>query len=310
MASKKVSAEIVEIDDARAKHRPGEVDPGNFPTVGAYLEAVRVASDLSADAVAERTHIKIQFIEAIDRMDLDALPAKPFAIGFVRSYAEAIGLAPEIIVDRFKSEAGFDEAPAPEEELEAPGRPSLDEATAGTALGTDRSHLTFLSVVAVLAFIIWCALAIARPKDPAAPVRLDGAPIANDYQGGQALMNPELGMNGPAEEAFSDRLRGDDAIAPPPLPRIVEGRVLERIEPVYSPRCETGAMPAETVALAFTIRVDGAVVSERVVESSNPCFNRSALNALRQWRFQPRTVDGVKKPAFDQQVVLTFNKPS
>ncbi|HNS86093.1 MAG TPA: energy transducer TonB, partial [Parvularculaceae bacterium] len=89
-----------------------------------------------------------------------------------------------------------------------------------------------------------------------------------------------------------------------------EAAIIERIEPVYPPGCEAGAAAIETIDIAFTVTPDGAVVSERVVASSNSCFDRAALNAVKRWRFSPRTIDGAPRPAFEQQANFRFDRPS
>ncbi|MEZ5914868.1 MAG: energy transducer TonB [Parvularculaceae bacterium] len=106
---------------------------------------------------------------------------------------------------------------------------------------------------------------------------------------------------------------GDEEIEPaaaPDAPVVVEPALIERIEPVYPPGCETNAAAMETVDIAFTVTPDGLVVSERVTASSNACFDRAALNAVKRWRFSPRMVDGAPRPAFEQQANFRFERPS
>jgi protein TonB len=67
---------------------------------------------------------------------------------------------------------------------------------------------------------------------------------------------------------------------------------LLRLEPVY-PRAAARAGKEGWVKVAFTITAEGGVVDASVVESSpRRVFDRSALRAIRKWRFQPRLVDG------------------
>lgn len=289
------SAEIYELNDARARLRAAEIDPKNFLAVGPYLEAVRVQHNLSIATVSERTHIKATYLEAIERMAMDALPSKPFAIGFVRVYAEALGLDPKPIVDRFKDEAGFsalrrDAAAA--EVKEAPA-----------ARAAEPMRLSLLAVLAIFGFMIWCAYLITHPGPDAVkrPLRLDGVPISADIAENNAAPAPSAPGAAEAPD-FAPR-------SVPPLPVVVEAAAIDRIEPVYPPGCEAMAAPAETVDVAFTITPDGAVVSERVLKSSNPCFNRAALNAIKRWRFSPRTIDGAPRPAFEQQHAFRFERP-
>lgn len=61
-------------------------------TPGAKLAAARVAQGLSVADVATRTRIAQRQLEAIERDDYAALPGIPYAIGFARAYARALGM--------------------------------------------------------------------------------------------------------------------------------------------------------------------------------------------------------------------------
>lgn len=279
------SAEIVNMEDARARRRASELDGGEFATVGAHLKAVREASGLSLEELSEKTHIKAVYLGAIEEMDVDALPSRPFAIGFVRGYAEAMGLDPKAIVARFKEEAGFGGAAEVEsEKFEA----------ARAAPETERTHMSLLATLAVLIFILWCAFEITKPHPTETPYRV----------GGQA---ERAEKPAPLAQPTAEMLRG---VAPEPLPNDVAPKIETRIEPVYPPNCEANAKPVETVDLAFNVSADGLVTGERVVSASNPCFREAALNALRRWKYAPRTVDGAPQPAYDLRATLRFERPS
>lgn len=293
MATNEKSAEIYELSDARARLQSLEVDPKNFVSVGAYLSAVREHLGLSLGIVSEQTHIKQHFLEAIEAMKIDALPSKPFAIGFVKGFAEALELDPQPVVDRFKQEAGFGERRvAASADVAEPSAPPAD--------ATARPELSFLAVLGVLAFMIWCAFWITRPGDPSQPLRLDGLPSPSSPGGGAAIMTPE-------DAAKIAALEADPSFV---APEVVEARILERIEPIYPLQCEARADGAESVSVTFTITEAGRVSNERVANSTNACFNREALNALRLWRFAPQTVNGEARPAFDQQATFRFDRPA
>jgi len=284
VATKKSSAEILNMNEARARKRASDLTLEEFPSASDYLRTVREAQGLSLDDIAERTHIKSAFLEAIERRELERLPSRPFAIGFVKSYAEAVGADAARVVAKFKQDSGFSAAPEIKPEaIEAP-RPSVETA--------ERPLLSFVAVALVLGFMIWCALVITRPRDVSRPFSLDRTPIA---------VAPATAPS-PSPEA----LRG---VPGEPLPALVEAAVIDPVDPVYPRRCEAGAAETETVELAFNVSPEGKISGERVARSSNGCFNDSALNAARLWRFTPRTVDGIVKPAYDVRRVVTFKRP-
>lgn len=85
---------------------------GLFPRrVGERLAEARRAKGLELADVAARTRIPLRALEAIERSDLKALPAATYSVGFVRTYATAIGLDPVVIARDFRSELG--QIPAP-----------------------------------------------------------------------------------------------------------------------------------------------------------------------------------------------------
>ena len=60
--------------------------------IGQRLRTAREDRGISLDEVARQTRIPIRHLEHIERGDWDALPAITYSVGFVRSYANAVGL--------------------------------------------------------------------------------------------------------------------------------------------------------------------------------------------------------------------------
>lgn len=256
--------------DARARLA---ADAGEFEHVGARLAALRESRGISLRDAAARTHIRENHLAAIESADRSGLPARPYALGFVRTYAEFLETDPRPIVEQFKLDAGYDAPqPAPAEKF----RPAAE--TAETE-GRDMSLPVF---IAIIAFIIWCAWQITLTSKV--------TPLG-DHQGEAAPA--------PAQTPAPEPVQGE----------IVETRILERVEPVYPYGCAPSARAVETVTVAFTVTPAGRIAAERVANSTNACFDEAAMNALRRWRFEPRTVDGAARPAYDQVQVFRFELP-
>src|SRR3989338_4419803 len=73
--------------------------------IGAALKAAREARGLSLQQVAEVTRIRQSYVEALEAMRLEALPSRPFTIGYVRAYAALLGMDVDAAVARFKADA-------------------------------------------------------------------------------------------------------------------------------------------------------------------------------------------------------------
>jgi cytoskeleton protein RodZ len=88
------------------------VDPDAAPVgtarVGAELRAVREQVGWKLPDVAAELRIRQPYLEAIERGDLEALPGPAYQTGFIRTYAQTLGLDGDEILRRFRAEgAGF-----------------------------------------------------------------------------------------------------------------------------------------------------------------------------------------------------------
>lgn len=86
----------------------------------------------------------------------------------------------------------------------------------------------------------------------------------------------------------------------PPVPaegigpiRVAQGQgpgLIKRVEPIYPPMARARRLEG-TVVLDAVILKDGSVSDVTVIKSGNPMFDKSAMDALRQWRFTPSDRD-------------------
>lgn len=130
------------------------------PDIGSALKALREARGLSLEEVAETTCVRRAYLAAIESRRLDQLPSRPFTIGYIRAYAQALGQDGEAAVERFRTEE-----PAPDQALREP---------LGVQEGRDpRLALIGLAGAAILAAIlVWNVtqrvMTEAKPKVAAA----------------------------------------------------------------------------------------------------------------------------------------------
>jgi cytoskeletal protein RodZ len=83
-------------------------DGGGF---GVYLKTQREARGISLKMIAERTYIQPEILLYIETERLDQLPEPVYIKGFVRAYAEAIGIDPVEAVLRYeRHHAAFQQA--------------------------------------------------------------------------------------------------------------------------------------------------------------------------------------------------------
>ena len=105
---------------------PIQADPLR-DSVATILREAREQHDRSLRDVASSLNIRYVYLQAIEDGQFDKLPGTTYAIGFLRSYAEHLGLDGADVVNRFKAEvAGLDKKtqlvfPTPVPEGKVPG---------------------------------------------------------------------------------------------------------------------------------------------------------------------------------------------
>lgn len=93
--------------------------PQGAGQVGAGMRAVRERLGWKLADVADELRIRLPYLEAIESGNLSALPGPAYQTGFIRSYAQILGLDPEEILRRFRAE-GMGGAPKAELSFLAP----------------------------------------------------------------------------------------------------------------------------------------------------------------------------------------------
>jgi len=93
----------------KPKPVPEAVRPENS-SVGETLRAARLSRGIEIETVSQSIHIRPVQLKAIEENDIEALPGMTYAVGFVRSYANFLGLNGAEIVHRFKAEHGHSPA--------------------------------------------------------------------------------------------------------------------------------------------------------------------------------------------------------
>lgn len=119
------------VRDSSARDNDGDNRDAGYDGVGRDLRTARLKSDLEPGEVAVQLHIRQSYIQAIEDGRFEQLPASVYAYGFVRSYAELMGLDEDLIVRRFKNEwEGLGTStrlafPEPPEEIRLPRGPLI-----------------------------------------------------------------------------------------------------------------------------------------------------------------------------------------
>lgn len=139
--------------------------------IGSSLREARTRQGLQLEEMEVRTKVRAKYLRALEEERFDQLPAHTYVKGFLRTYADALGMEGRLYVDEYNSRfvAGEDDQPLRTRRVqEARGRRQQRE-----------SHLV---LVALAAIVIVTALVIAAWKfgSPSEPrvQGLNAAPTA------------------------------------------------------------------------------------------------------------------------------------
>ncbi len=204
---------------------PENIGPCPESGFGAALREARQAQGLDIPAIANRLKIRSVYLRALEAEDVTALPARPFAIGFLRSYARLLKLNPDPLVATLKRRLDGENDSAPSSRhLEAPASPPVPVSDgAGDARGGRKersatfllSPLLFAAAALGLGFALPTGTSSGESQARVAAVTADQSGDAsrrpNETASGKATALPARKKNRPAPERATGRSAGRPA---------------------------------------------------------------------------------------------------
>lgn len=176
-----------------------------MPPIGETLREARLRQQIDIAEVEQATKIRAKYLRALEGEEFDRLPGSTFVRTFLRTYAEYLGLDPQLLVEEYRARH---ESPG-EEEIQrlAPPPPPRAGGREGRRRfpsaegGPGRGALIAGTVLAVLALLIVIGLVSGGGGEP------DGRPTAGER--GREARGGERG-DGRADGGGGGRQRPDD----------------------------------------------------------------------------------------------------
>ena len=235
--------------------------------VGALLRASRqrVGDDLREIAVLLR--IRLPYLEAIEDGRFKELPGQTYAVGFIRAYAEHLGLDSDEVVRRYKEEVA---GTGPRTDLRFP--------TPVTETGVPGGALMFIGVlVAILAYGGWY---LSTSKDNFFSDLIAPLPdrLADLVAGDQPAPMKTASETPPIEgEGVTTPEKSEPKKPEPPVENVAtEAAVTPPAEPMPEPTPKPAAEPAPPAATstvdaaAQAIGEQAAATTESVTQAAQP----------------------------------------
>jgi Helix-turn-helix domain len=142
--------------------------------IGNSLREARLRQGLEFPEIEQSTKIRGKYLRALEEEQFDVLPAQTYVKGFLRSYADYLGLDGQLYVDEFNSRYVRGEL---EDEEERPLRPRVARPSRGGAFQNKAVMLT-VAVIAGLTLFVFVAAKWGGPGDPNEVLPLTNEPKA------------------------------------------------------------------------------------------------------------------------------------
>lgn len=94
----------MEADDSDGRAAPAPMSRQTRERIGARLGAARIAAGVELIDIAKETRVPLRHLRAIEADSHDELPALPYSIGFVKSFARFVGVDADEAATQFRGE--------------------------------------------------------------------------------------------------------------------------------------------------------------------------------------------------------------
>jgi hypothetical protein len=150
--------------------------------IGNSLREARLRQGLDFPEIEQATKIRGKYLRALEEEQFDVLPAQTYVKGFLRSYADYLGLDGQLYVDEFNSRYVRGEL---EEEEEKPFRPSGGSGSVGRSSSLQgKAVMLTVAIIAGLTVFVFAAWKLGAPQNsnvvfnPPPPPKTHGKPVA------------------------------------------------------------------------------------------------------------------------------------
>lgn len=261
--------------------------------LGEFLKNERLKKGISLDELQEITKIRTKYLKAIEDGDLNVIPALIYAKGFVKSYAEALGLDGNELLQKYSylfQENDNEEIAITAQKVETKKELDIDYSNIFKKLN---KAVISIIIIGVISYGIYYFIN---------QVNRGIAPLPNEKQQSQVLPRTQDKSTQPSQ---SERPKARTTIE-----KVSE--TSKSVEYKVSPVSETYKVEISIPGQKcwFSIKADGATVLEGLMTNGMTKSFDVKNNIDILMGFPPDvkiTVDGIELPHIDVQAPVTIN---
>jgi len=134
--------------------------------IGASLREARTRQNLDFPELEERTKVRAKYLRLLEEEQFDQLPAHTYIKGFLRTYAESLGLDGQLYVDEYNSRFVATEDDAPLSTRRVPSTTSRSRSRRRER-HESRVVVLALAAIAIVTALVIAAWRFGEPNQPA-----------------------------------------------------------------------------------------------------------------------------------------------
>jgi cytoskeleton protein RodZ len=132
--------------------------------IGNSLREARLRQGLDFPEIEQATKIRGKYLRALEEEQFEVLPAQTYVKGFLRSYADYLGLDGQLYVDEFNSR--YVRGELEEEEEQQPFRPRGGGTSSHSSTLPGKAVMLTVAVIAGMTVFVFAAAKWGGPDDP------------------------------------------------------------------------------------------------------------------------------------------------
>ncbi|MHB1390344.1 MAG: helix-turn-helix domain-containing protein [Thermoleophilia bacterium] len=135
--------------------------------IGTTLRDARIRQDISLQQAEDETKVRIKYIQAMENEDFDIMPGGTYVKGFLRTYAEYLGVDYQLLLDEYNERFGSGDH---KEHMIQPAKTARVEATPRSANSQKNRNYILVAVMAVIIIAVLAYLGVGNSSSSTPPL--------------------------------------------------------------------------------------------------------------------------------------------
>ncbi|MHB0867075.1 MAG: helix-turn-helix domain-containing protein [Thermoleophilia bacterium] len=134
--------------------------------IGTTLRDARIRRDISLQQAEDETKVRIKYIQAMENEDFDIMPGGTYVKGFLRTYAEYLGVDFQLLLDEYNERYGSGDH---REHMIQPAKATKVEAAPRSSKSQKNRNYILVAIIAIAIIAVLAYLGVGNSSSSAPP---------------------------------------------------------------------------------------------------------------------------------------------